>query len=264
MKEEAEIFSNHTDVENINNLNIVFKANKDGIVIILPENIPFNELKSNFNKKVLGSRNFFGNARTKIIFKGRNLSELEEKELLGLMYRYTDLDIILTKREEQGLSLIITEPEVSSTKKEITEEEREIEGKNKNVEIKKIKIEETKIEETAIGKLEIKSKEISTFHHGSLRSGQSIEKEGSLVLIGDVNPGAEIKVSGNVVVLGTISGLVHAGNKGDRNCTISALKFGSSQIRIAEIISHIPEVWSAKQPSHAYIEDDQIFISPLI
>ena len=228
MTEQAEASNNH---------NIAFKANRDGIVIILPENTPFNELKSSFNKKVLGSRNFFGNAKTKIIFKGRNLNELEEKELLGLMYRYTDLDIVLTKREEPKLSLIITEQE-SEAELETALDEKEEE--------------------------QVTPKEAAVFHHGSLRSGQSIEKDGSIVLIGDVNPGAEIKVSGNVVVLGTIAGLVHAGNKGDRNCTVSALKFGSSQIRIAELISHIPEGWTAKQPSHAYIEDDQIFISPLV
>ena len=212
--------------EDLNNHNITFKANKDGIVIILPENISFNELKSSFNKKILGSRNFFGNAKTKLIFKGRNLNEIEEKELLGLMYRYTDLDIILTEREEPKLSLIVTELE--------------------------------QLEEEA------KPNEETAFHHGSLRGGQKIEKDGSLVLIGDVNPGAEIKASGNVVVLGTIAGLVHAGSEGDKGCTVSALKFGNSQIRIANLISHIPDGLAAKEPSHAYIEDDKIFIAPLI
>ncbi|MCL1924347.1 MAG: hypothetical protein FWF50_02040 [Defluviitaleaceae bacterium] len=218
--------------ENIENENIVFKANKDGIVIILPEKISFNELKTSFNKKVLSSRNFFGTAKTRLVFKGRELSEIEEKELLGLMYRYTDLDIVLTKKEEPKLSLLVS----------TLEEELENQDFYKN----------------AIAEAEEK-----VFHYGSLRSGQAIEKEGSLVLIGDVKPGSEVKVSGNVVVLGTINGLVHAGYNGNRSCSISALKFSNSQIRIADTITHVPKRWVSKGPSHAYIEDDKIFVKPL-
>lgn len=206
---------------------IIFKANREGILILLPEDMPFEELKKSFNKKLLGSRNFFGNAKTKLIFKGRLLNEIEEKELLGLMYRYTDLDIVLTEREEAPVLKLLNPND---------EEEEEI----------------------------IKDNNMSVFHQGSLRSGQCIEKEGSIVLIGDVKPGAEIKVSGNVVVLGTISGLVHAGSSGDRNCTVSALKFGHSQIRIADLITHIPEGNEAQKPSSAYIEEGKIFIAPLI
>ena len=63
-------------------------------------------------------------------------------------------------------------------------------------------------------------KEVATsetkFHKGSLRSGQRIEFEGSLVIIGDVNAGAEVIAGENIVVLGTLRGLAHAGAKGKR------------------------------------------------
>jgi len=60
------------------------------------------------------------------------------------------------------------------------------------------------------------------FHRGSLRSGQKMESEGSLVILGDVNSGAEVMASDNIVVLGALRGLAHAGAKGNKQAIISA------------------------------------------
>ena len=86
-------------------------------------------------------------------------------------------------------------------------------------------------------------KEIATsetkFHKGSLRSGQRIEFEGSLVIIGDVNPGAEVVAGENIVILGNLRGLAHAGAKGNRDAIIEAASINTTQIRIADIIKEI-------------------------
>lgn len=83
-------------------------------------------------------------------------------------------------------------------------------------------------------------KEIDTsetkFHKGSLRSGQKIEFEGSLVIIGDVNGGAEVIAGENIVVLGTLRGLAHAGAKGNKEAIIAAGAIEAVQIRIADKI----------------------------
>ncbi len=60
------------------------------------------------------------------------------------------------------------------------------------------------------------------FHRGSLRSGQKMESEGSLVIIGDVNSGAEVMASDNIIVLGALRGLAHAGAKGNKQAIIAA------------------------------------------
>ncbi len=60
------------------------------------------------------------------------------------------------------------------------------------------------------------------FHKGSLRSGQKLETEGSLVILGDVNSGAEVIASDNIVVLGALRGLAHAGAKGNKQAIIAA------------------------------------------
>lgn len=86
-------------------------------------------------------------------------------------------------------------------------------------------------------------KEVATsetkFHKGSLRSGQKIEFEGSIVIIGDVNAGAEVIAGENIVVLGTLRGLAHAGAKGNKDAIIEASEIDAVQIRIADKIKEI-------------------------
>ena len=86
-------------------------------------------------------------------------------------------------------------------------------------------------------------KEVATsetkFHKGSLRSGQKIEFEGSIVIIGDVNAGAEVIAGENIVVLGNLRGLAHAGAKGNKDAVIEASEIDAVQIRIADKIKEI-------------------------
>ena len=99
------------------------------------------------------------------------------------------------------------------------------------------------------------------FHRGSLRSGQKMETEGSLVIIGDVNSGAEVMASDNIVVLGALRGLAHAGAKGNKQAIISAGLLDTVQIRIANIVKEIDR---DEEPLHkqAYVSviNDQIII----
>ena len=92
--------------------------------------------------------------------------------------------------------------------------------------IKKTFIQEVSISETK-------------FHRGSLRSGQKIEEDGSIVIIGDVNSGAEVVAADNIVVIGTLRGLAHAGAKGNTKAIIAAGKLDTVQLRIANIVKEI-------------------------
>lgn len=79
--------------------------------------------------------------------------------------------------------------------------------------------------------------ETALFLHRTLRSGTRIEFVGHVVILGDVNPGAEIVAGGNVLVWGRLRGMVHAGAKGNRNAVICALDLSPTQLRIAEEVS---------------------------
>lgn len=76
-------------------------------------------------------------------------------------------------------------------------------------------------------------------HRGSLRSGQRLEFEGTLIILGDVNDGAEAIAGENVIVVGTLRGLAHAGAKGNKQAIIAANKIESPQIRISNIIKEM-------------------------
>jgi len=68
----------------------------------------------------------------------------------------------------------------------------------------------------------------------NLRSGQLVRYPGNVFVLGDVNPSAEIIASGDIIIWGSLRGVVHAGANGDRNSKIIAMDFATGQIRIAD------------------------------
>lgn len=99
---------------------------------------------------------------------------------------------------------------------------------------------------------EIKSSE-TTFYRGSLRSGQKVEFEGSIVMIGDVNAGSEVIAGENIIVLGELRGLAHAGAKGNTQAIIAASKIDCPQIRIADKIKEFEKEEITK--TYVYINE---------
>lgn len=99
------------------------------------------------------------------------------------------------------------------------------------------------------------------FHRGTLRSGQRLETEGSIVILGDVNSGAEVIASDNIVVLGNLRGLAHAGAKGNKKSIIAAGNLDVVQIRISNIVKEIDrDEDTVHKQAYIYIEDDKIVI----
>ena len=76
--------------------------------------------------------------------------------------------------------------------------------------------------------------ETALFLNRTLRSGTRIEFGGHIVVLGDVNPGAEIIAEGNVIIWGRLRGMVHAGSKGNKAAVICALDLSPTQLRIAD------------------------------
>jgi septum site-determining protein MinC len=105
------------------------------------------------------------------------------------------------------------------------------------------------------------------FHRGAVRSGQRIEYEGSIVILGDVNGGAEVIAGDNVVVLGVLRGLAHAGARGNKKAIIAAASIDCKQIRIADIIKEIEDekdedgnVIASSRKTYAYVEEDKLIL----
>lgn len=101
----------------------------------------------------------------------------------------------------------------------------------------------------------------TTFHRGSLRSGQKIEVEGSVVIIGDVNSGAEVVAGDNIAVIGNLRGLAHAGAKGNKDAVIAASTLDVVQIRISNIVREIDrEEEGTMEHAFVYVDEDKIVI----
>ncbi len=105
------------------------------------------------------------------------------------------------------------------------------------------------------------AKSETKFHRGSLRSGQKLETEGSLVIIGDVNSGAEVIASENIIIVGSLRGLAHAGANGNKEAIIAAAMVDTVQIRIANIVKEIDrEEEPMHKQSYISIIEDKIVI----
>jgi len=211
---------------------VVFKGTTNGINIWLDENTDLEALKEALRMKTLEAKTFFEDAETAIIFSGRSLSKDEENEMLNIIYKETNLSISVAEPdgapEESGAALRmgLAPPSVVQSRNE----------------------------------------QLTYYYEGALRNGQSIRYSGSVVVLGDANPGSEIIASGNIIVMGALKGLVHAGCTGDAFSYVCALRLTPTQLRICDIITYIPEEKKNKNkniPSYAYIQEGVIYIAPL-
>lgn len=182
---------------------VIIKGKNDRLVIALNPKADFLELCDILKTKILEAKNFIGNSRMAIEFSGRKLTSEQEDILIG----------ILTENSNIVISYIFTD-------------------KNEKVE-KKNKEKKSKDQVMALSKLNPLMEEGKThFYRGTLRSGAKIESDGSVVVIGDVNPSSIIRARGNVIVLGRLNGTVYAGLNGDDKAFVTAIYFNPIQLTI--------------------------------
>ena len=96
----------------------------------------------------------------------------------------------------------------------------------------------------------------------TIRSGSRITSLGHVVVIGDVNPGAEIQAGGNIIVWGRIKGSVHAGVEGNNNAMVCALEINPIQLRIANIFLNERPKKKKNGPETARIYRERIVLEP--
>lgn len=111
-------------------------------------------------------------------------------------------------------------------------------------------------EETRQFAVENPGEDSALFVNRTLRSGTRIEYAGHVVVLGDVNPGAEIVAEGNVIVWGRVRGMIHAGSKGNRKAMICALDLSPTQLRIADEVSAVLKPQENPRPEVARINED--------
>lgn len=212
------------------NNSVVIKGNKHGIVVVMDEKISFDELKAALVEKFKSASKFFDKASMAVSFEGRTLTPSEEKEILNIIAENSDLNIVCV--------------------------------------IDNDKMREDYFKKAVEEKLEELSAHTGQFYKGTLRSGQVLESESSIIILGDVNPGARVISKGNVVVLGSLKGMVFAGANGNQSAFVVALEMAPMQIRIGDVIARSSDGTSLKaskniDPKIAFVEDGNIYIEKL-
>lgn len=212
---------------------VVFKGTKEGLYILIKEDMDMEKIKDNLNKKIKPSKRFFEGAKI-VNFKGKRLSKEEFDELKDLVENDFGMTVIGEYTEDQAML---------------------------------VDKEETK-EDTSYEKLpydNVKQSKVLMFR-ATVRSGQLIEYNGNIVIIGDVNPGAQIKATGCIVVMGTMRGVAHAGSNGDYDAFVAALNLQPAQIRIGDIITRSPDGLGARTsvPEMAMVKRGMIFVEPYL
>lgn len=175
---------------------VILKGKKDRLVIHLNSEVDFLTLRDSLVEKIREAKNFIGNVQLAIEFTNRILSELEENVLIDLIKLNSDINI----------TYVFSESGSGSSRKE------------------KIKFFKAVTEEGP-----------TKFFRGTLRSGNKLEYDGNIVIIGDVNPGAMIRARGSVIVLGHLNGTVFAGLDEDKDAFIGANYMNPIQMTIGFI-----------------------------
>jgi septum site-determining protein MinC len=100
--------------------------------------------------------------------------------------------------------------------------------------------------------------EEAIFLYRTLRSGHKVIHPGHIIVLGDVNPGAELVAGGNIIVWGRLRGVVHAGAMGDTDAVVCSLDLSPTQLRIADKISVSPPRKGKTRPEVARLEEGQV------
>lgn len=213
---------------------VSIKGTKKGLVILIDEKQDKKTLFLDIEKKMQQARGFFKGASFAIASRSGSELDVETIESIETICRKHGL----VPREEQQIVWQSTP--------------------NQNLEIQ------------VLNGIVNSEKEFDTkveYFKGTLRSGCRIESDGDIVLLGDINPNAELVAGGNICVFGTIKGIVHAGATGNRNATIVAYAFLPQQLRIADVYSRNPDyetnispIAMSIIPEIAYIYNNNILI----
>ena len=207
---------------------VMIKGNKHGIVVVLDAKMEFEELIIEIAQKFKESAKFLGNAQMAISFEGRKLTDLEQRQILDTISENSKLRVICIVDFDE---------------------------------------EKDKVFQKALDdKLMELSNTTGQFYKGNLRSGQVLETETSIIVIGDVNPGAHIVSKGNIIVLGALKGTAFAGASGNTNAFVLALDMCPGQIRIADTIARAPDhpaKEEQKEAKVAFLEEGNIYIEPI-
>ncbi len=205
---------------------VKIRGSKHGISVKLDMAASYEDIKMDIASEFKAAEKFLGEEKLAICFEGKYVTEQQQEELVDIIHQNCNIHIVC-----------------------IMDQNPEQEKKFQKT------VQETLMEFDA---------STGQFYKGHLRSGQVLEFEQSVIVIGDVNPGASIISKGNIIILGSLRGTAYAGASGKKNCFIVAMDMQPIQLRIADVFARASDnSKSAPEPRIAFVEDKNIYIEPL-
>ena len=212
---------------------VIIKSFPSGIVLHLDPEIPFSDLLLEIAVKFKESSGFFKDAKMALSLKGRKLTEGEEKQIINVISDNSKIDIICLVGEDDDTEKTFVKALVRSGH---AREEDSSEGQ---------------------------------FYRGTLKNGQVLETESSIVILGDVYPGSAIISSKDIIVLGGLYGEAYAGGNGSEGHYVAALEMSPEKLKIGDFKYNSKEKinkWSIKpkvQPKIAYVKNGKVVMDSL-
>lgn len=239
---------------------INIKGTRNGLVICLDSGHDFEELKKTLKSKIESGRGFFKGAKFTFHLGFNTLTAEKTRELEEICCQHglvPDKDIAWTPHPM---------PEQPFDKPVVTLPKKRPEGAREKAMADNVRplMREASPSLPSVGITAADKKPCLLINH-SLRSGQKVNYNGNVVMLGDLNPGSEITAAGDIVILGSLRGVVHAGAKGDQSSIIMAYRLNPVQLRIASTISRPPENNQlSPYPEIARLQNGQMVIESYI
>ncbi len=216
---------------------VTLKGTRHGLLICVREDVDFDSVLEQITQKLDTNSGFLGGAQVSLDLGWRELSEEafgKLKESLGTVELVGVLSTSLQTRtvaEGLGIKAIIGRLGLAHHEgRRLRQEQRELDEAAKAQP-------EVAVEEAAAPPPPSEAEqeqEATLYIKRTLRSGQKAVYPGNIVLWGDLNPGAELEAEGDILVLGTVRGRLHAGCNGNEKAQIYCHSLHSTVVRIAD------------------------------
>ena len=212
---------------------VIIKSFPNGIVLHLDPEPEFEELLLDTAVKFRESKGFFKDARMALSIKGRKLTEIEEKQILTVISENSDVHILCIVSEDEETDKKFVKAISQSDFSESSETGSE-----------------------------------GQFYKGTLKNGQVLETESSIVILGDVYPWSTIVSAKDIIVLGGLYGEAYAGGNGGTGHYVAALEMSPEKLKIGDFKYDSKEKarWGIKpkiQPKIAYVRNEKIVMDSL-
>lgn len=212
------------------------KSYRKGLAIEIRPEAEMETLLKELREKLQSSRSFFGNMQVGLALSGKELTAEEEEAVLDVIEENSDLQIVCLVGKDERIQHLLDEAFADNNSREQNEPGPD-----------------------------------GQFYRGTLKKGQSLETEHSVIILGDVNPGAKVFSRKDVIVLGTLLGEVHAGIGAEEedNHFVCALEFLPEKLKIgSHKYKKKPEkrFWPdsyKKSPKMAALQGDEIIVKPV-